>query len=77
MPILPASAVRLPAERSRWAIMAVVVDLPLVPVTQTRRPTAGSANHRPLELVKRTPLSAASAAGDAYGLMPGDLMTIS
>ena len=62
--MLPASAVRAPEARSRCATSAVVVDLPLLPVMQMRLPAVGSANHRPLAPMKRTPSSAASAAGE-------------
>ena len=70
--MLPASAVRLPAARSRCATRAVVVDLPLVPVMQTRRPVGGSANHSPLELAKRTHVDAYSVALVYVGLRQYD-----
>ena len=35
VPILPPSCASMPAEAARWAISAVVVDLPLVPVMAT------------------------------------------
>src|SRR5580704_13057423 len=35
VPILPPSCASIPAEAARWAISAVVVDLPLVPVIAT------------------------------------------
>ena len=36
VPILPPSCASIPAEATRWAISAVVVDLPLVPVMATK-----------------------------------------
>jgi hypothetical protein len=76
-PMLPASAVRLPAARSRCAISALTVLLPLVPVTQIVLSPACSANHRPVPPTKLVPIISASAAGEAYGLMPGDFTTTS
>ncbi|GIX37163.1 MAG: hypothetical protein KatS3mg127_0402 [Silanimonas sp.] len=64
-PMLPASAVRSPAARSRKATRAVTVLLPLVPVTQTVCAPAFSENQIAVPLAKRTPLSSASIFGEA------------
>src|SRR6185369_16454787 len=70
-------ATRRPPLRRMCAINAVTVLLPLVPVTQIVRACGFSANHNAVPDVKRTPARVASGAGDLYGLMPGDLITIS
>ena len=77
-PMLPASAVTWPPARSRCASSAVLVLLPLVPVTQTvRAAVACSANHSAVPPMKRVPCSAAAKASARYGLIPGDFTTTS
>ena len=53
--MLPASAVRWPPARSKCAISAVVVLLPLVPVTQIVCAPGCSANQNALLPMKRVP----------------------
>src|SRR3546814_12501915 len=75
--MLPHSAVRWPPARSRCASSAVVVLLPLVPVTQTVRASGRSANHSAVPPMIIVPRSRAATASGRYGLMPGDLITTS
>ena len=80
--MFPASAVRWPPARSRWASNAVVVLLPLVPVTHTVWATtpslpARSPNHSAVPPMKRVPRAIAALAASPYGLMPGDFTTTS
>src|SRR5690606_36328855 len=80
--MLPASAVRCPPARSRCASNAVVVLLPLVPVTQTVPGTTPSAparspNHSAVPPTKRVPRAPAAMASALYGLIPGDFTTTS
>src|SRR5690606_4004567 len=76
-PMLPVSAVRWPPTRSRCASSAEVVLLPLVPVTHTVRASGRAANHSAVPPMKRVPCAAAASTSGRYGLMPGDLITIS
>ena len=62
MPMLPASAVRNPAARSRCATSALVVLLPLVPVTQMVRASGLAANHSAVPPTKRVPHACACSS---------------
>jgi hypothetical protein len=80
--MLPASAVRWPPARRRCASSAVVVLLPLVPVTQaaawtTPSSPARSQNQSVVPPMKRVPRYEAAIASGLYGLMPGDFTTTS
>ena len=79
--MLPASAVRKPAARSRCASSAEVVLLPLVPVTHSVRAMvpscARSPNHNAVPPMKRVPFAAANSASGLLGLIPGDFTTTS
>lgn len=57
--MLPASTTRRPAARSRWATIAVVLLLPLVPVMAMVRACGFAANHNAVPEVKRTPAASA------------------
>ena len=75
--MLPTSAVQWPPARSRCASNAVVVLLPLVPVTHTVRACGWAANQSAVPPMKRVPCAAAASASGPYGLIPGDLTTTS